>query len=39
MSYDIIDEIAGQTIFTGARFLGERRAYLPDEAPLAAILR
>ena len=38
-SYDVIDEIAGRAILTGARFLGVRRADIPGEAPLAAILR
>ncbi|BBK38974.1 hypothetical protein STAQ_40520 [Allostella sp. ATCC 35155] len=38
-SYDVIDEIAGRAIVAGARFLGVRRADIPGEAPLAAILR
>jgi hypothetical protein len=38
-SYDVIDEIAGRAIATGAKFLGVRRADIPGEAPLAAILR
>jgi hypothetical protein len=38
-SYDVVDEIAGRAILTGAKFLGVRRADIPDEAPLAAILR
>ena len=38
-SYDVIDEIAGRAIPTGAKVLGVRRADIPDEAPLAAILR
>ncbi len=38
-SYDVIDEIAGRAILAGARFLGVRRADIPGEAPLAAILR
>lgn len=38
-SYDVIDEIAGRAILTGAKFLGVRRADVPDGAPLAAILR
>jgi Bacterial archaeo-eukaryotic release factor family 11 len=39
MSYDVIDEIAGRAILSGARFLGVRRADVPGEAPLPAILR
>lgn len=39
MSYDVIDEIAGRAILAGARFLGVRRADVPCDAPLAAILR
>lgn len=39
MSYDVIDEIAGRAILAGARFLGVRRADVPGDAPLAAILR
>ena len=38
-TYDVIDEIAGRAIVTGAKFLGVRRADIPGEAPLAAILR
>ncbi len=38
-SYDVIDEIAGRAILTGAKVLGVRKSDLPDEAPLAAILR
>lgn len=38
-SYDVVDEIAGRAILTGAKFLGVRQADLPNEAPLAAILR
>jgi hypothetical protein len=38
-SYDVIDEIAGRAILTGAKVLGVRKADLPNEAPLAAILR
>lgn len=38
-TYDVIDEVAGRAILTGARFLGVRRADLPDNAPLAATLR
>lgn len=38
-SYDVIDQIAGRAILTGARFLGVREADLPDGASLAAILR
>jgi hypothetical protein len=38
-SYDVIDEIVGRAILTGAKFLGVRRADIPKGAPLAAILR
>jgi hypothetical protein len=38
-SYDVIDEIAGRAIVTGAKFLGIRRQDIPDGAPLAATLR
>jgi hypothetical protein len=38
-SYDVIDEIAGRAILTGAKFLGVREADLPGGTPLAAILR
>ena len=38
-NYDVIDEIAGRSILTGAQFLGVRRADIPDGAPVAAILR
>ena len=38
-SYDVIDEIAGRAILTGAKFLGVRRTDIPGKAPLAAILR
>jgi len=38
-SYDVIDEIAGRAILTGAKVLSARKADLPEEAPLAAILR
>lgn len=38
-SYDVVDEIAGRAIVSGAKVLGVRRADIPEEAPLAAILR
>jgi hypothetical protein len=38
-SYDVVDEIAGRAIVTGARFLGVRRTDIPEGAPLAAVLR
>jgi hypothetical protein len=38
-TYDVIDEIAGRAIMTGARFLGVRRGDIPGNGPLAAILR
>ena len=39
VSYDVIDEIAGRAIITGAKFLAVRRRDIPERAPLAAILR
>ena len=38
-TYDVLDEITGRAILTGARFLGVRQTDLPDGAPLAATLR
>jgi Bacterial archaeo-eukaryotic release factor family 11 len=38
-TYSVIDEIARRALYTGARVLGARKAELPDQAPLAAILR
>ena len=38
-AYDVIDEIAGRALATGARVLAVRRADLPDDADLAALLR
>jgi hypothetical protein len=38
-SYGIVDEIAARTIAHGGRVLGVRKADLPDNAHLAAILR
>lgn len=38
-SYDILDEIAGRAISTGARLLAVRKEDIPEGAPLAAILR
>jgi len=38
-TYDVMDEIAGRAIVTGARLLGVRRQDIPDGAPLAATLR
>jgi len=38
-SYGIVDEIAGRALEHGARVLGVRRADLPGEGELAAILR
>jgi len=38
-SYDVVDEIAGRAIVSGAKVLGVRRADIPEEAALAAILR
>jgi hypothetical protein len=38
-SYDVIDEIAGRAILSGAKFLGVRSEDIPDQAPIAATLR
>jgi hypothetical protein len=38
-TYGIIDEIAGRALSSGARVLAVRKADLPADAPLAAILR
>jgi hypothetical protein len=38
-TYGIIDEIAGRALSSGARVLGVRRADLPGQADLVAILR
>ena len=38
-SYGILDEIAGRALASGARVLGVRKADLPGNADLAAILR
>jgi release factor family 11 len=38
-TYSVIDEVARRALCTGARVLGARKEELPDQAPLAAILR
>lgn len=38
-SYGVVDEIAGRALRTGARVLAVRKQDIPDEKPLAAILR
>jgi len=38
-SYDILDEIAGRALGSGARVLAVRADDLPGPAPLAAFLR
>ncbi len=38
-SYDVIDEIAGRAILSGAKVLAVRRADMPEAAAVAAILR
>ena len=38
-TYDVIDEIAARALMTGARVMAVRKADLPDNASLAAILR
>jgi hypothetical protein len=38
-TYSVVDEVARRALYTGARVLGARKEELPDQAPLAAILR
>ncbi len=38
-TYGIVDEIAGRALTTGARVIGVRKADLPGEGSLAAVLR
>ena len=38
-TYDVVDEIAARALSTGARVLGVRKADLPGNGDLAAILR
>ncbi len=38
-NYGVVDEIAGRTLITGGRLLGVRKADIPGEASLAAVLR
>ena len=38
-TYSVVDEVARRALCTGARVLGARREELPDQAPLAAVLR
>ena len=38
-TYGVIDEIAGRALSSGAKVLGVRKADIPGEATLAAILR
>lgn len=39
VNYDVIGEIVGRAVQSGAKFLGVRRADLPAEGPVAAVLR
>jgi hypothetical protein len=38
-TYSVVDEIARRALLTGARVLSAKRDELPEQAPLAAILR
>jgi hypothetical protein len=38
-TYSVVDEVARRALYTGARVMGARKEELPDQAPLAAILR
>jgi hypothetical protein len=38
-NYDVVDEIAGRALRSGARVLGVRRDDIPGSKELAAILR
>lgn len=38
-NYGVIDEIAGRVLSSGGRVIGVRRDEMPQEAPLAAVLR
>jgi hypothetical protein len=38
-NYDVVDEIAGRALLSGAHLLGVRSADVPEKAALAAILR
>jgi hypothetical protein len=38
-NYGVVDEIAGRALRTGARLFGVRKADIPGQKPLAAILR
>lgn len=39
VSYDVLDEIIGRAVLSGARFLGVRKADMPDGKAVAAVLR
>jgi hypothetical protein len=39
LTYDVVDEVAARALSTGARVLGVRKADLPGDGVLAAILR
>lgn len=38
-NYGVVDEIAGRTLLSGGKVIGERRANIPGKASLAAVLR
>lgn len=38
-NYGVVDEIAGRALHSGARVFGARKDEMPDQKPLAAILR
>lgn len=39
VNYDVVDEIVGRAVLSGAKVLGVRRADIPDGGPVAAVLR
>lgn len=39
VNYDVVDEIVGRAVLSGAKFLGVRRADIPEGKAIAAVLR